>query len=81
MSGTGHFPALTGTAFVAEWGSRTTKELYEKIRGTMPFCAAGSLSDNEYASIVALILKSNGAKASGEPLTSDTSPVISTILK
>ncbi len=81
LNGTGHFPALVGTAFVGEWGSRTTKELYEKIRGTMPFCAAGSLSDTEYASIVALILKTNGAKAGGEPLTSDTSLTINAMLK
>ena len=81
LNGTGHFPALLGATFVGEWGSRTTKDLFEKIRGKMPFCAAGSLSDTEYTSIVALILKTNGAKAGSQPFTSDTSLTINTILK
>jgi mono/diheme cytochrome c family protein len=81
LTGTGHFPALTGKAFLNEWGSRTTHDLYEKIRDTMPFCAGGTLDDNSYAAIVALILKANGAAAGSQPLTPDTSLEIDTIVK
>ena len=80
LNGMGHFPALTGKAFVSEWGGRTTHDLYEKIRGTMPFCAGGTLDDNSYAAIVALILKTNGAAAGSQPFTTNTSLTISTIV-
>ena len=81
LNGTGHFPALTGKAFVSEWGGRTTHDLYEKIRDTMPFCAGGTLDDNSYAAIVALILQTNGAVAGSQPFAADTTLTISTIVK
>jgi polar amino acid transport system substrate-binding protein len=81
LNGTGNFPALTGKAFVSEWGGRTTHDLYEKIRGTMPYCAGGTLDDNSYVAIVALILKANGAATGDHPFTTDTSVTISTLIK
>jgi hypothetical protein len=76
-NGRGHFPASTGKAFMSEWGCRTTHDLYEKIRDTMPFCAGGTLEDDFRASIVTLILKTNGAAASSQPLTPDVSVTMS----
>jgi mono/diheme cytochrome c family protein len=81
LNGTGNFPALTGKAFMSEWRGRTTHDLYEKIRGTMPYCAGGTLDDNSYVVIVAWILKANGAATGGPPLATDTSVTISRLIK
>ena len=66
---------------MSEWSVRTTHDLYEKIRSTMPFCAGGTLDDSSYVAIVALILKANGAAAGRQPFTTDTSVEINSIVK
>jgi alcohol dehydrogenase (cytochrome c) len=72
---------LVGPAFTGRWNTRGTKDLYARIKTTMPFSNPGSLSDAETAQVVAYILKSNGATAGAADFTPSTAPVvISTLL-
>jgi alcohol dehydrogenase (cytochrome c) len=79
MSGTNDAPALAGTPFMGAWGKRTTAALYSKIATTMPLGAGGSLSQQQYADIVAYILSRNGARAGNAALTPTSSVQIDSI--
>ena len=71
---------LLGASFTDVWKTRTTRDLYTRIKTTMPFNDPGSLSDAASASLVAYILKNNGAVASGAEFTPTTTAAINTIL-
>lgn len=58
-------------AFVAEWDGRLVSDLYGFVREFMPDDAPGSLPPQEYADILAYILRLNGAPAAGLPLPAD----------
>ncbi|MEZ4457203.1 MAG: cytochrome c [Gemmatimonadales bacterium] len=51
--------AYTGASFRRVWGSRSVYELWEQIRTTMPDDNPGKLSHQEYADVVAYLLKLN----------------------
>jgi cytochrome c553 len=68
-------PPLAGADFAAAWGSRTTKELLARIRLVEP------LSDDEYLSLLAYILKVNGAPAGSDALTTATAVKIGAVAK
>ena len=51
----GSGPELAGPNFLKAWGSRTTRELFELIRSTMP-PGGSSLTDEGYVDVVAYIL-------------------------
>jgi mono/diheme cytochrome c family protein len=61
-----------GDVFIGGWAGRPLSELYGFISAAMPKTEPGSLSKEEYASIVAYILKLNGMPAGKQPLPSDT---------
>ena len=50
-------PGLAGPNFINAWGKRTASELFEVTKGTMPQGGEGSLTNDEYISIVAYILQ------------------------
>ena len=52
-------PALTGDAFLKNWEGRNVSSLFAKIKQDMPRNRPGSLSDDVYLDIVALILQAN----------------------
>jgi outer membrane protein assembly factor BamB len=79
LSGAGEAPSLAGSAFMATWGSQTTRELFTRIRLSMPPDNANGLSIDTYASIVAFLLKANGAQAGSSALTPETSVTIASI--
>jgi alcohol dehydrogenase (cytochrome c) len=79
LSGAGEAPPLAGSAFIASWGSRTTRELLTRIRTSMPPDNVNGLSAETYASIVAFVLKANGAQAGASALTADTNVPIASI--
>src|SRR5262245_18350309 len=78
LGGRNEAPALAGTNFMGTWGSRSTRELLNVIRTTMPPGRAGTLPAEAYANITAFILLSNGAPANSQPLTASTDVVIRT---
>lgn len=52
-------PALTGDAFLKNWEGRNVNSLFAKIKQDMPRNRPGSLGDDVYLDIVALILQAN----------------------
>jgi alcohol dehydrogenase (cytochrome c) len=59
--------ALKGPAFLAKWGgdAGTAADLFRYIHTSMPPGAAGSLPDETYAAILALILRENEVSGAG----------------
>jgi len=79
LAGEGDALPLAGKTFVAAWSNRTTAELYNTIRSSMPYGNPGSLDAKTYASLVAFILQSNGAKPGATEFTPASAVKISTI--
>ena len=50
----------TGASFTARWGSGTLADLFTTMSTTMPQTSPGSLSPDDYASIVAFYLQRSG---------------------
>jgi mono/diheme cytochrome c family protein len=55
--------SLVGPAFNLKWRGKTLFDLFTQMKTTMPLNRAGSLTDGEYAEIVARILEANGYPA------------------
>jgi mono/diheme cytochrome c family protein len=55
-------PTLNGP-FWSSWSGRSVGELFQLVQGSMPQDAPSSLSDAEYAAIVAHMLKTGGYPA------------------
>jgi alcohol dehydrogenase (cytochrome c) len=79
LAGRNEAPPLAGGNFMNTWGGRTTRELLALISTTMPPGAPGTLGPDVYAQIAAFILQANGAVPGNQPLTADTSVVISSV--
>ena len=64
-------PKLVGEVFLGNWSSQPVSELFEWIREAMPPEAAGSLSKEDTAAVVAYILKQNKMPAGKQPLPTE----------
>lgn len=64
-------PPLIGPEFLFNWKQKTAAELYDYIKTKMPPGSAGTLSDQQYADTVAVILKANGQSSNAAELTAD----------
>jgi|688.fasta_scaffold466400_2 mono/diheme cytochrome c family protein len=58
--------------FRFNWKGRSVLELFNTIRNSMPEETPGSLAPQEYADIVAYMMKVNGIAAGPRPLLPDT---------
>jgi mono/diheme cytochrome c family protein len=65
-------PALVGPDVVDAWSSMTLRDLFERVKTTMPADAPRSLGAAEVADIVAYMLSLNNAPAGDEDLPADT---------
>ena len=67
-------PAIThtGPQFAAKWDGRPFWELYSFVRDEMPKSDPGSLSEREYITVLAYVLKMNGMPPGEAPLTTDS---------
>src|SRR5471030_310169 len=79
LAGTNDAPALAGSAFMGAWGKRTTEALYSKISKTMPLGRGGSLDEATYTSLVAYILRANGATPGTTAFTPTTAIAIGSV--
>ena len=70
LEGRGEIPALTGR-FVANWAGRPVGDLYTYVSQAMPQHAPGTLSPEQNAQLLALLLRANGAPAGTRPLPND----------
>ena len=75
----GEAPPLNGAGFLNVWGSRTTKDLYARVKDTMPVDNPGSLSSDTVVPIIAYLLKNNGAAAGTTAFAPTTAVAINTI--
>jgi alcohol dehydrogenase (cytochrome c) len=75
----GEAPPLSGAGFLNVWGSRTTKDLYARVKDTMPVDNPGSLGSDTVVPIIAYLLKNNGAAAGTVAFTPATAIAINTI--
>ena len=50
-------PPLAGEGFIGGWRTRSTRDMYNLIRTSMPADNPGGLSENNFANIVAYILQ------------------------
>lgn len=65
----------TGAAFNATWNKRSLSELYTYIRDRMPKNEPGSLSLEEYADVLAYVLKLNRMPAGQRELPADPAAI------
>jgi mono/diheme cytochrome c family protein len=72
LGGLGEAPALVGAQFIGDFNGLTVGDLFERVRTTMPLNNPGGLTRDEYAAILAFMLKSNGYKAGPRDLYSRT---------
>jgi mono/diheme cytochrome c family protein len=63
LAGVGEAPALAGARFVSDFDGLSVGELFDRIRTTMPLNNPGGLSRDQYADILAFVLKTNGFPA------------------
>jgi alcohol dehydrogenase (cytochrome c) len=72
MRGGNEAPPLAGANFMSAWRGRSTNELYTKIASSMPPTAPGTLNEQAVTSLVAFILRSNGAPAGNQAFAANT---------
>jgi len=75
----GEAPPLTGPGFLNVWGSRSTRDLFARVKDTMPVDNPGSLSAEAVVPIIAYLLKNNGAAAGTIAFSPSTDLAINTI--
>jgi len=63
LGGSGEAPALSGGQFIGDFDGQTVGDIFDRIRTTMPQSAPGVLSRDQYADILAFLLKSDGFPA------------------
>ncbi len=71
LRGSGHGPELAGPNFRARWDSRSVADLVQYTRERMPPTRPDSLSSQDYAALVAYMLKTNGATAGDTAVAAD----------
>jgi alcohol dehydrogenase (cytochrome c) len=78
LGGRNEASPLVGRSFMTAWRERTTKDLYDYIRTSMPPGGA-TLGADEYLAITAFILRSNGAATGPTALAAGTAVAIGTV--
>jgi len=68
LGGTGEAPALAGPQFLSDFDSLSLGDLFDRIRTTMPQDNPASLTRDQYADILAFLLKANGMPAGAKEL-------------
>jgi alcohol dehydrogenase (cytochrome c) len=77
LSGSEFATPLNGNAFSLNWGGKSAEALFTFIKTRMPPAAAGSLSRETTAGVVAYLLQVNGAKVGDAPLATDAAVLAS----
>ncbi len=80
LGGRGEASPLTGPSFMSVWSQRSTRELYDYIRTSMPPGGA-TLGADEYLSITAFILRTSGAATGVTALAPTTNAPIGSVAK
>lgn len=78
LGGRDDAPALAGPDFLKTWGPRTTAQLHDFVRTTMP-PDGSALTAEEYLAVVAHLFERNGAAAGAQPLDAATAVGIASL--
>ena len=78
LSGNDIIPSLSGDTFATNWTGKSLGEFYEKINLTMPALNPGSLTGDQTAEIIALILSTNKYPA-GKMALANTMEALNTV--
>ncbi len=65
--------ALVGGKFMTKWAGKSVDDLFYITKTQMPYGAGGTMKDQEYVDVVALMLKANGYKSGDQELKADAS--------
>ncbi len=76
LRGSAHGPELAGTEFLGIWGSRSTEDLFLRIKNTMPPGGNADLADADYLNVVAYILQANAGVAGPAALSLEAPRII-----
>lgn len=68
LNGTGEAPALVGGEFISHYNELPLGDLFDRVRTTMPMDNPESLAREEYADILAFLLKANSFPAGEKEL-------------
>lgn len=68
LGGTGEAPPVSGPEFMSNWNGLSLRELFDRIRTTMPLDRPGTMSREAYADVLAYVLKHNGLPAGQKEL-------------
>ena len=63
LGGIGEAPSLVGGQFISDFDGLNLADLFDRIRTTMPLNYPGGLRREQYADILAFVLRSNGFPA------------------
>ncbi len=66
-------PSLEGAAFRRRWGGQSVGGLFAYVSGQMPPGQTGILAPDDYAAILAYLIRANGGQAGAQALPSDPS--------
>ena len=64
-----------GPSFDVVWADRPVFDFFDQLRSTMPLDNPGGLSREEYAGVIAYILKLNDHPAGDDPLPHEDAPL------
>ena len=76
LTGSFEAPALNDSNFRTNWTNRSVSDLLGSLARTMPPQAPGSLSEAEYASLVAYLLSANNIPPGQRELSTDANSVV-----
>jgi alcohol dehydrogenase (cytochrome c) len=78
LKGSVHGPALAGPEFMSSWAARSTSDLFQYIKDSMPPGNAGVLGDQTSIDLVAYLLSVNGRRGGPQPLRGDSKVALAT---
>jgi hypothetical protein len=67
---------MTGNKFRAKWGDGTVGDVFDFVTNTMPESDPGSLTPEEYSSILAFFLRQSGYPTGEQELSTDKSELL-----
>jgi S-disulfanyl-L-cysteine oxidoreductase SoxD len=81
LRGQGFAPGLIEDAFTSRWQDGNLGDLFAIVKGTMPQDKPASLTDAEYAAIVAFLLQANRYPAGQQDLRPDPAALKEVVFK
>jgi len=81
LRGQGFAPGLIEDAFASRWQDGNLGDLFAIVKGTMPQDKPASLTDDQYAAIVAYLLQANRYPAGAQDLRPDPAVLKEVVFK